>query len=99
MIYRNISVFVQNRYYGANFTNTHCLSNPLAFRYREDADELHKYLKKLKRALGELGQERLPKEQLDREAVSEKVSLGETTQLEEFIVKLHELADKVEKGP
>ena len=34
--------------------------------YREDADEIHKYLNELKRVLVEEDQERLPKEQLDR---------------------------------
>lgn len=62
----------------------------------EDADELHKYLKELKRALGELGQERLPKEQLDRRQFLKKFPRVKR-QLEEFIGKLHELADKVEK--
>ncbi|KAI4586476.1 hypothetical protein MJG53_004263 [Ovis ammon polii x Ovis aries] len=63
---------------------------------QEDADELHKYLKELKRALGELGQERLPKEQLDRRQFLKKFPRVKR-QLEEFIGKLHELADKVEE--
>ncbi|KAI4586472.1 hypothetical protein MJG53_004259 [Ovis ammon polii x Ovis aries] len=63
---------------------------------REDSDELHKYLKELKRALGELGQERLPKEQLDRRRFLNKFPRVKQ-QLEEFIGKFHELADKVEK--
>ncbi|KAI4576460.1 hypothetical protein MJT46_002295 [Ovis ammon polii x Ovis aries] len=64
--------------------------------HREDTDELHKYLKELKRALGELGQERLPKEQLDRRRFLNKFPRLKR-QLEEFIGKFHELADKVEK--
>lgn len=46
--------------------------------------------------MGELGQERLPKEQLDRRRFLKKFPWVKQ-QLEEFIVKLHELADKVEK--
>ncbi|XP_017904538.1 PREDICTED: apolipoprotein L2 [Capra hircus] len=62
----------------------------------EDADELHKYLKELKRALDEQDQERLPKEQLDRRRFLNKFPRVKR-QLEEFIDKFHELADKVEK--
>ncbi|KAJ1062480.1 hypothetical protein K5549_016985, partial [Capra hircus] len=63
---------------------------------REDADELHKYLKELKRALDQQDQERLPKEQLDRRRFLNKFPRMKR-QLEEFTGKLHELADKVEK--
>ncbi|XP_068827770.1 apolipoprotein L3-like [Capricornis sumatraensis] len=63
---------------------------------REDTDELHKYLKELKRALGEEGLESLPKEQLDRRRFLNKFPRMKQ-QLEEFIGKLYELADKVEK--
>nr|XP_005907952.2 PREDICTED: apolipoprotein L3 [Bos mutus] len=63
---------------------------------REDADELHKYLNELKRALVEEDQERLSKEQLDRRRFLNKFPRVKR-QLEEFISKFRELADKVEK--
>ena len=59
-------------------------------------DELHKYLNELKRALVEEDQERLSKEQLDRRRFLNKFPRVKR-QLEEFISKFHELADKVEK--
>ena len=59
-------------------------------------DELHKYLNELKRVLVEEDQERLPKEQLDRRRILSKFPRVKR-QLEEFIDKFHELADKVEK--
>ncbi|KAJ1062409.1 hypothetical protein K5549_015794 [Capra hircus] len=62
---------------------------------RKDADELHTYLNELQRALGEEGLERLPKEQLDRRRFLNKFPRVKR-QLEEFIGKFHELADKVE---
>ena len=97
MIYSNISVFMQNRYYGANFTDKQtAFLIPYLHRYREDADELHNYLNELKRVLVEEDQERLPKEQLDRRRFLNKFPRVKR-QLEEFIGKFHELADKVEK--
>ena len=97
MIYSNISVFMQNRYYGANFTDKQtAFLIPYLHRYREDADELHNYLNELKRALVEEDQERLPKEQLDRRRFLNKFPRVKQ-QLEEFIGKFHELADKAEK--
>uniref|UniRef100_A0A8B9X103 Apolipoprotein L3 n=1 Tax=Bos mutus grunniens TaxID=30521 RepID=A0A8B9X103_BOSMU len=63
---------------------------------REDTDELHNYLNELKRVLVEEDQERLPKEQLDRRRFLNKFPRVKR-QLEEFIGKFHELADKVEK--
>ncbi|XP_040090656.1 apolipoprotein L3-like [Oryx dammah] len=63
---------------------------------REDVDELHTYLNELERALGEEDQESLPKEQLDRRRFLNKFPRVKR-QLEEFIGKFHELADKVEK--
>uniref|UniRef100_A0A8B9X175 Apolipoprotein L3 n=1 Tax=Bos mutus grunniens TaxID=30521 RepID=A0A8B9X175_BOSMU len=63
---------------------------------REDTDEIHKYLNELKRVLVEEDQERLPKEQLDRRRILSKFPRVKR-QLEEFIDKFHELADKVEK--
>ncbi|XP_043736945.1 apolipoprotein L3-like [Cervus elaphus] len=63
---------------------------------REDAKELHKYLKELNRALVEEDQERLTKEQLDRRRFLIKFPRVRR-QLEEFIGKFHELADKVDK--
>nr|XP_014337682.1 PREDICTED: LOW QUALITY PROTEIN: apolipoprotein L3-like [Bos mutus] len=63
---------------------------------REDTDEIHKYLNELKRVLVEEDQERLPKEQLDRRRILSKFPRVKR-QLEEFIGKFHELADKVEK--
>ena len=67
MIYSNISIFMQNRYYGANFTDKQtAFLIPYLHRYREDTDELHNYLNELKRVLVEEDQERLSKEQLDR---------------------------------
>ena len=97
MIYSNISVFMQNRYYGANFTDKQtAFLIPYLHRYREDADELHNYLNELKRALVEEDQERLPKEQLDRRRFLNKFPRVKR-QLEEFIGKFHELAGKIEK--
>ena len=97
MIYSNISIFMQNRYYGANFTDKQtAFLIPYLHRYREDADELHNYLNELKRVLVEEDQERLPKEQLDRRRFLNKFPRVKR-QLEEFIGKFHELADKVEK--
>uniref|UniRef100_A0A8C6E1Z2 Apolipoprotein L3-like n=1 Tax=Moschus moschiferus TaxID=68415 RepID=A0A8C6E1Z2_MOSMO len=63
---------------------------------REDEDELHKYLNELKRALVEEDQKRLPKEQLDRRRFLIKFPRVKR-QLEEFIGKFHELADKLDK--
>ncbi|MXQ80079.1 hypothetical protein E5288_WYG013658 [Bos mutus] len=63
---------------------------------QEDTDELHNYLNELKRVLVEEDQERLPKEQLDRRRFLNKFPRVKR-QLEEFIGKFHELADKVEK--
>uniref|UniRef100_A0A4W2GVU8 Apolipoprotein L3-like n=1 Tax=Bos indicus x Bos taurus TaxID=30522 RepID=A0A4W2GVU8_BOBOX len=63
---------------------------------REDTDELHNYLNELKRVLVEEDQERLSKEQLDRRRFLNKFPRVKR-QLEEFIGKFHELADKVEK--
>nr|CAI9694277.1 unnamed protein product [Rangifer tarandus platyrhynchus] len=63
---------------------------------RKDAKELHKYLKELNRALVEEDQERVPKEQLDRRRFLIKFPRVKW-QLEEFIGKFHELADKVDK--
>ncbi|XP_010858832.1 PREDICTED: apolipoprotein L2-like [Bison bison bison] len=63
---------------------------------REDTDELHNYLNELKRVLVEEDQEKLPKEQLDRRRFLNKFPRVKR-QLEEFIGKFHELADKVEK--
>ena len=97
MIYSNISVFMQNRYYGANFTDKQtAFLIPYLHRYREDADELHNYLNELKRVLVEEDQERLPKEQLDRRRFLNKFPRVKR-QLEEFIGKFHELAGKIEK--
>ena len=97
MIYNNISIFMQNRYYGANFTDKQtAFLIPYLHRYREDADELHNYLNELKRALVEEDQERLPKEQLDRRRFLNKFPRVKR-QLEEFIGKFHELAGKIEK--
>ena len=97
MIYSNISIFMQNRYYGANFTDKQtAFLIPYLHHYREDADELHNYLNELKRVLVEEDQERLPKEQLDRRRFLNKFPRVKR-QLEEFIGKFHELADKVEK--
>ncbi|ELR47501.1 hypothetical protein M91_09179, partial [Bos mutus] len=59
-------------------------------------NELHKYLNELKRALVEEDQERLSKEQLDRRRFLNKFPRVKR-QLEEFISKFRELADKVEK--
>ncbi|KAB0346288.1 hypothetical protein FD754_011145 [Muntiacus muntjak] len=61
-----------------------------------EAEELHKYLDELKRALVEESQERVPKEQLDRRRFLIKFPRVKR-QLEEFIGKFHELADKVDK--
>ncbi|CAN0303943.1 unnamed protein product [Rangifer tarandus platyrhynchus] len=63
---------------------------------RKDAKELHNYLKELNRALVEEDQERLTKEQLDRRRFLIKFPRVKR-QLEEFIGKFHELADKVDK--
>ncbi|XP_043736885.1 apolipoprotein L2-like isoform X1 [Cervus elaphus] len=63
---------------------------------REEAEELHKYLDELKRALVEEDQERVPKEQLDRRRFLIKFPRVKR-QLEEFIGKFHERADKVDK--
>ncbi|DAA29488.1 apolipoprotein L3 [Bos taurus] len=63
---------------------------------REDTDELHNYLNELKRVLVEEDQERLSKEQLYRRRFLNKFPRVKR-QLEEFIDKFHELADKVEK--
>ncbi|XP_043736953.1 apolipoprotein L3-like [Cervus elaphus] len=63
---------------------------------RKDANELHKYLKELKRALVEEDQERLTKEELDRRRFLKKFPQVKR-QLEEFIGKFHTLADKVDK--
>ncbi|XP_027397583.1 apolipoprotein L3-like isoform X1 [Bos indicus x Bos taurus] len=63
---------------------------------REDTDELHNYLNELERVLVEEDQERLSKEQLDRRRFLNKFPRVKR-QLEEFIGKFHELADKVEK--
>ncbi|CAI9166566.1 unnamed protein product [Rangifer tarandus platyrhynchus] len=63
---------------------------------RKDAKELHKYLKELNRALVEEDQERVPKEQLERRRFLIKFPRVKW-QLEEFIGKFHELADKVDK--
>nr|XP_005909742.1 PREDICTED: apolipoprotein L3-like [Bos mutus] len=65
-------------------------------KFREDTDELHNYLNELKRVLVEEDQERLSKEQLDRRRFLNKFPRVKR-QLEEFIGKFHELADKVEK--
>ncbi|XP_043736755.1 apolipoprotein L3-like [Cervus elaphus] len=62
----------------------------------KDANELHKYLKELKRALVEEDQERLTKEELDRRRFLIKFPRVKR-QLEEFIGKFHERADKVDK--
>ncbi|XP_065777363.1 apolipoprotein L3-like [Muntiacus reevesi] len=63
---------------------------------RKDANELCKYMKDLKRSLVEEDQERLTKEELDRRRFLKKFPQVKR-QLEEFICKFHELADKVDK--
>ncbi|KAB0338300.1 hypothetical protein FD755_025284 [Muntiacus reevesi] len=68
----------------------------IVLTHLEDADELHKYLKELNRALVEENQEKLTKEQLDRRRFLIKFPQVKR-QLEEFICKFHELADEVDK--
>ncbi|KAM9683986.1 apolipoprotein L3-like isoform 1-T2 [Dama dama] len=63
---------------------------------REEAEELHKYVDELKRALVEEDQERVPKEQLDRRRFLIKFPRVKR-QLEEFVGKFHKLADEVDK--